>query len=234
MKVLGIDTATMFASLGLIEDEKVLAGVKFDIRGRQVLNLSYSEALLSWIDYIVKSLNLKISDIDGFAISIGPGSFTGLRIGLATVKGLSFATGKPIAAVPTLDALAFLSLYSKYPTVPILDAKKKEAYAAVYDTQDGNIKRLSPYFALTPENLVKKIPKEVIFMGPGVDIFKKDLEKLMGKKAHFTDGETSLPSGVAVAKLGWRKLKKGDEEDLASLIPLYIRESEAELKRRFV
>ena len=234
MKVLGIDTATMFASLGLIEDGKVLACVKFDIRGGQVLNLSYSEVLLSWIDYIVKSLNLKISDVDGLAISIGPGSFTGLRIGLATVKGLSFATGKPIAAVPTLDALASLYIYSKYPVVPILDAKKKEAYAAVYDTQDGKIKRLSPYFALTPENLVEKIPKEVIFLGPGVDVFKKIFEKLIGKKAYFIDGEISLPSGVAVAKLGWEKLKMEDKEDLASLIPLYIRESEAELKRRYV
>ena len=228
MKILGIDTATMVASLGLIEDKKVLAEVRFDVK------VTYSEVLLSWIDYLLKSLNLKISDIDGFAISIGPGSFTGLRIGLATVKGLAFATGKPIAAVPTLDALASLSLYSKYPIVPILDAKKKEAYAAVYDTKNGKLKRLSPYMALKPENLVKRIPKQVIFLGPGVEVFKKDLEKLMGKKAHFIEGEKPLPSGAAVAFLGHEKLKKGQKDDLTFLVPLYVRESEAELKRRNV
>jgi len=225
MKVLGIDTATMLASIGIIEDEKTLAEMKFDVK------ITYSEILLNFIDYLLKSLKLKTTDLDGFSISIGPGSFTGLRIGLSTIKGLSFATGKPVVAVPTLDALASLSLFSLYPVVPLIDAKKKQVYSAVYDTKDGVVKKKSPYFVLSLEKLVKNLPDKVLFSGPGVFVFKERLEKIVKrKKVHYLLGENSLPSGVAVAKLGLEKLKKNKIEDLSLLVPLYVRESEAELK----
>ncbi len=225
MRLLGIDTATMLASIGVIEDQKVLAEMKFDVK------ITYSEVLLHFIDYLLKSLNLKTTDLDGFSISIGPGSFTGLRIGLSTVKGLSFATGRPVAAVPTLDALASLSLFSLHPVVPLIDAKKKQVYSAVYDTKDGVVKRKSPYFVLSLEKLVKKLPQRVLFSGPGVFAFKDLLEKVEKKKKfHYLLGENSLPSGAAVAKLGLGKLKNNEKEDLSMLVPLYVRESEAELK----
>jgi len=227
MRILGIDTATMLASIGIIEDGKFLAETKFDVK------VTYSEVLLSFIDYLLKSLRLKITDLDGFSISIGPGSFTGLRIGLSTIKGLSFANEKPIAAVPTLDALASLSPFSVYPVVPLIDAKKKQVYSAVYDTRNGRIKRKSPYYALSLEDLVEKLPGKVLFSGPGVFLFKKRLKSIAkGKKIFFVSGENSLPSGVAVARLGLEKLKKNKIEDLSLLIPLYVRESEAELKFR--
>ncbi|KPL04550.1 MAG: hypothetical protein AMJ90_00455 [candidate division Zixibacteria bacterium SM23_73_2] len=225
MRILGIDTATMLASIGIIEDEKVLVEMKFDVK------ITYSEVLLYFVDYLLRSSNLKTTDLDGFSVSIGPGSFTGLRIGLSTVKGLSFSTGKPVVAVPTLDALASHALFSFYPVVPLIDAKKNQVYSAVYDTKNGQIKRKSPYFAISLEDLVRKLSGRVLFSGPGVFVFRKRLEKLMKKKkAYYLLGETALPSGVAVAKLGFEKLKKGKIEDLSSLVPLYVRESEAELK----
>lgn len=225
MKILGIDTATMLASIGIVEDGKTLAEMKFDVK------ITYSEILLNFIDYLLKSLKLKTTDLDGFSISIGPGSFTGLRIGLSTIKGLSFATGKPVVAVPTLDALASLSLFSLYPVVPLIDAKKKQVYSAVYDTKDGVVKRKSPYFVLSLEKLVKNLPDKVLFSGPGVFVFKERLEKIVKrKKFHYLLGENSLPSGAAVAKLGLEKFKKNKIEDLSLLVPLYVRESEAELK----
>lgn len=228
MKILGIDTATMISGIGVVEDGQILADFRYDVK------LTHSEVLLSHIDKLLKNLNLELGKLDGFSISIGPGSFTGLRIGLATVKGLSFASGKPVKGVPTLDALAFLSMGCKYPLVPILDAKKKQIYAAVYDVQGNIIKRKTPYFVVDLSDLMKKIPEEVAFTGPGIKMFRPELKKTMGKKAHFLRGEKNLPSGAAVAYLGWERLKRNEKEHLSSLVPIYVRKSEAELKFRNV
>jgi tRNA threonylcarbamoyladenosine biosynthesis protein TsaB len=228
VKVLGIDTATMNSGIGVVEKGQVLADFRYDVK------LTHSEVLLSFIDRLLRDLNLKLEDIDGFSISIGPGSFTGLRIGLATVKGLAFSSGKPVVGVPTLDALAFLSRGCRYPVVPIIDAKKYQIYAAVYHTQDNKIERKTPYLVMDLEDLIKKLPEEVVFTGPKIEIFRSQLKKAMGKKAHFISGEKTLPSGAAVAYLGWQKLKENKKEDLSSLVPIYVRKSEAELKYRNV
>jgi tRNA threonylcarbamoyladenosine biosynthesis protein TsaB len=228
MRILGIDTATMISGIGVAEDGKILTDFKYDVK------LTHSEVLLSYIEKLLKKLKLKLEDFDGFSVSIGPGSFTGLRIGLATIKGLGFASGKPVVGIPTLDALAFLSRGSKYPVVPLLDAKKKQVYAAVYHTQDNEIKRKSSYFVVDPFELIQRIPEEVAFTGPGTVVFRSEIKKKMGKKAHFLRGEKTLPSGAAVAYMGWEKIKQGEKEDLFLLEPIYVRKSEAELKFRNV
>lgn len=228
MRILGIDTATMISGIGVVEQGEVLADLRYDVK------LTHSEVLLSYINTLLKDLSLKLEELDGFSVSIGPGSFTGLRIGLATVKGLGFASGKPVVGVPTLDALAFLSRGCRYPVVPVLDAKKYQIYAAVYDTQDNTLKRKTSYLVVDIVELIKRIPKEVAFTGPGIKVFRSELKKIMGRKAHFIRGEKSLPSGAVVAYLGWEKLKKNRKEDLTSLVPIYVRKSEAELKFRNV
>jgi len=224
MKVLGVDTSTMIAGVGIIEEDQVLVDLKFDVK------ITYSEVLLSTIDLALKTVGLKLNDLDGFAICIGPGSFTGLRIGLSTVKGLCFATGKPLASVPSLDALASLSLYCRYPVAPLLDAKKDQVYAAIYDTSEGKLERESEYLVLGIEDLAKKITKMTLFVGPGARLYQKELIGLLGEKACFATGEQSTPSGASVARIGLNKLVDGQTEDITDLEPLYIRMSEAELK----
>ena len=228
MRILGIDTATMISGIGMVQDGEILADFRYDVK------LTHSEVLLSHIEKLLKMLKLKLQDLDGFSVSIGPGSFTGLRIGLATVKGLGFASGKPVASIPTLDALAFLSRGERYPLVPLLDAKKKQVYAAVYETQNKKIIRKTSYFVIDPSELKQKIPPEVVFTGPGIKVCQSELKNLMGKKAHFLRGEKTMPSGAAVAYMGWEKLKQGEKEDLFLLEPIYVRKSEAELKFRNV
>lgn len=226
MKVLGVDTSTMTAGIGIVEGDEILVEVKFSIK------ITYSEILLSCIDQALKNIGLKIEDIDGLAISIGPGSFTGLRIGLSTLKGLCLATGKPLASVPSLDALACLSLYCQYPMVTMLDAKKNQVYAAIYETKNGELKRLTDYLVLDVEDLVKRISQRTLFVGPGAKFYQKVLIEFLGETAHFSLGEQSLPSGATVALLGSKKLISGQVEDIANLEPLYLRKSEAELKFR--
>ena len=228
MRILGIDTATMISGIGVVEDGEILADFRYDVK------LTHSEVLLSYIEKLLKKLKLKLENIDGFSASIGPGSFTGLRIGLATIKGLGFASGKPVVGIPTLDALAFGSRGCIYPLVPVLDAKKKQVYAAVYDTRVNQIKRKTSYFVVDPSDLIQRIPEEVAFTGPGINVFRSELKKKMGKKAHFLRGKKTLPSGAAVAYMGWEKLNKGKSEDLFLLEPIYVRKSEAELKFRNV
>jgi tRNA threonylcarbamoyladenosine biosynthesis protein TsaB len=224
MRVLGIDTSTMTAAVGLVQDDELLVEVKFDVK------VTYSEVLMPAIDMALKTVGLGPGDLDGFAVSIGPGSFTGLRIGLSTVKGLCFAAGKPLAAVPSLDALAFQSLFCRYQVVPLLDAKKNEVYAAIYDTAGGKLNRKSDFWAVGIEDLSRKITQESLFVGPGAKLYRKELVDLLGQKAYFATGVQSTPSGVSVARLGAVKLMADQTENLSQLEPLYLRQSEAELK----
>jgi tRNA threonylcarbamoyladenosine biosynthesis protein TsaB len=226
MKVLGVDTSTMTAGVGIVEEDEILVEVKFSVK------ITYSEILLSCIDQSLKNIGLKIDDMNGFAISIGPGSFTGLRIGLSTLKGLCLATGKPLASVPSLDALAYLSLYCQYPVMTMLDAKKNQVYAALYETKDGELQRQTDYLVTDLGDLVEKISQRTLFVGPGAKLYKKKLIELLGDKAYFSFAEQSLPSGATVAFLGSKKLILGQVEDIANLEPLYLRMSEAELKFR--
>ena len=224
MRILGIDTSTMTAGVGIIEEDEVLVDLKFNVK------VTYSEILMSTIHLALKTVGLKIHNLDGFAISIGPGSFTGLRIGLSTIKGLCFASGKPLASVPSLDALASLSLFCLHQVAPLLDAKKDQVYAAIYDTSEGELRRKSEYMALDIEDLVKKISRKTLFIGPGAKLYQKELKNLLDEKAYFATGEQSVPSGASVARIGLNKLAAGHTEDITDLEPLYIRMSEAELK----
>ncbi len=228
MKVLGIDTSTMTAGVGLVENEEVLVDVIFDVKA------TYSEILMPTVDQVLKMVELKAVDLDGFAVCIGPGSFTGLRIGLSTIKGLCFATGKPVAGVFSLDALASHSLFCRYQVVPLLDARKNEVYAAIYETGDGKLTRKSDFWATDVENLARKIDRETLFVGPAARLYRKELVDLLGKKAYFALDQQSTPSGASIARIGAGKLARGQTEDVSELEPLYIRKSEAELKYRHV
>jgi tRNA threonylcarbamoyladenosine biosynthesis protein TsaB len=224
MKILGIDTATPILALGIIEEEKVLSEIRFNA------GQTHAQILLPNIEKILKDSSLQLEDLDGIALSIGPGSFTGLRIGLATAKGVCFASGKPLLSVPTLDGLVYFNRSLPYPLVPVLDAKKNEVYSAVYNSREGVLERISDYWVLSAEKLVAKIPEEVIFLGLGLEVFQDRLKELCGEKAHFLEGERNLPSGSAIAFLGLEKFKRSEFEDLEKAEPLYLRSSEAELK----
>ena len=224
MKILGVDTSTMTAGVGIVEDDEILVDLKFDVR------VTYSEILMPTIDLAFRTVGMELDDLDGLAISIGPGSFTGLRIGLSTIKGLCLSSKKPLAAVPSLDALASLSLYCQYQVAPLLDAKKDQVYAAIYDTSVGELRQESEYLAVSVEDLAKTISKKTLFVGPGARLYHKELTYLLGENACFSLNDQSTPSGASVARIGIGKLAHGQTEDIADLEPLYIRMSEAELK----
>jgi len=225
MKVLGIDTSTSCGSVGLIDDGEVISDYLLNIP------VTHSERLLGAIEFILRETRCPIGNVDGWAISIGPGSFTGLRIGVSTVKGLAFATGKPVAGVSTLDVLASQVTPTSHLICPILDARKKEVYTAFYRYEGGNfLKRQSNYQAIRPEDLVKKIKEHTIFLGDGLKTYGDFLLNSLPSLAIFPPVPLNISHGSMVAKLGSEFLQKGECLDLSNFTPLYIRPSEAEMK----
>lgn len=166
MNLLAIDTSTDYLSLAVLRDG-VTAG-RFHKRSE----MRHSSMLLPMIDKMLGKAGIKIKEIDCFCISIGPGSFTGLRIGCATVKGMAYALKKPIVAVPTLDVIAANAVSSRGIICPVLDARKGKVYACLYKSDGGHLKRLSKYLLLQPEELLKKIGRydKVLFLGDAGEI----------------------------------------------------------------
>jgi tRNA threonylcarbamoyladenosine biosynthesis protein TsaB len=225
MKILGIDTSTSCGSVGLIDGDSVIEEYLLDIP------TTHSERLLSSIEYVLEQAGCSIETLDGWAISLGPGSFTGLRIGVSTIKGLAFATEKPVAGVPTLDALASNISPTPYLICPILDARKGEVYASFYRYDDEDtLARVSAYQAIRPEDLVKKIEEKTIFLGNGVPTYGGYLRNALPTLAAFVPPPLNLSCGSTVARLGLGRIQKNEVLDLSTFTPIYIRASEAEIR----
>ena len=222
MLVLGIETATWVGGVGLIEDQQVIAEYTWHT-GR-----THSEMLVPLVRRMMEDARRELADLDGVAVSIGPGSFTGLRIGLSTAKGLCFSLGCPLVAVPTLDALASRMLFSAYPVCCMLDARKKEVYAAIYDTSEGVLQRQWGPEAIDPDRAAHRLCRTAVFVGTGATLYRERILSL-ANDARFAPGELNAPSAVAVARLGLGALEEGDRVDLAGIEPMYLRSSEAEL-----
>jgi tRNA threonylcarbamoyladenosine biosynthesis protein TsaB len=225
MRILGIDTSTSCGSVGLIDHAEII----FDY----LLNIpvTHSERLLGAIEFVLREARCPIENLDGWAISLGPGSFTGLRIGVSTAKGLAFATGKPLAGVPTLDVLASQIPFTSHLICPILDARKKEVYTAFYRYGEGDsLKRMSAYMAIQPEDLAKRIEEPTIFLGNGVKAYGEFLRSALLSLVIFPPAPLYLSHGSTVAKLGSELLEKGESLDISAFIPIYVRASEAEIK----
>ena len=195
--------------------------------------VTHSETLLGAIEFVLREARCSIDDVDGWALSLGPGSFTGLRIGVSTVKGLAFATGKPVAGVATLDVLASQVSPTSYLICPILDARKKEVYSAFYRYKDRSfLERQTDDQALRPEDLARKITEQTILIGDGVKTYKDFLLRSLPSLAIFPAAPLHFPHGSVVATLGFELLKKGEHLDVSAFSPIYIRPSEAEVKWR--
>ena len=227
MKILGIDTSTSCGSVGLIHDDRIISDYLLN------LSVTHSERLLDAIDLVLRKAHHALGDLDGFAISLGPGSFTGVRIGVSTVKGLAYAVQKPVVGVSTLDVLASQVAPTPYLICPIIDARKGEVYSAFYRYEELNhLKRLSEYQAIRPEALFGMLRERTIFLGDGVKTYGEDLRNSLKSLALFSPVALHIPHGSAVARLGGKLLMRQEVLDLATFTPLYVRLSEAEIKWR--
>ena len=226
MKILAIDTSTPVGSIALTEGEL--------LKAQHILNISatHNQRLLPGIDRILEDTGWTLDDLDALAVSLGPGSFTGLRIGLSVIKGLAWARGKPLAGVPTLDALAANVPFVPYPICPVLDARKGEIYTALYRLNDEQVvEKFTPYMALKPEKLADLISEKTVFVGDALLSYGDRLASRLGDRLLQAPPHLNVVHASSVAWLAWRMLQLGRHEDVSSCTPLYVRPSEAELSR---
>ncbi|MDD5014861.1 MAG: tRNA (adenosine(37)-N6)-threonylcarbamoyltransferase complex dimerization subunit type 1 TsaB [Atribacterota bacterium] len=226
MKILGIDTSTKFCNLGLIEDEDIL--IEYTING---LKKKHSSILVPAIKNLLKTIDLKIEEINGIAVSIGPGSFTGLRIGLSVAKGLCYARSLPLLGIPTLDAMVFPLKEIPYLICPLIESKKDEIYDVVF-RGGKSLHRIMDYKCEDIHSLLDRlspIKEKIIFLGDGIKKYRENIKDKIGKDALFIDSQINFPMATNIAFLGLNKLKKKEEDDISTLSPFYLRKSEAEI-----
>ena len=191
MYILGIETATKTGGVSIASENGILAEYTLNIE------VTHSERLMSTVDRVLQDTGFTLANIDGYGVSIGPGSFTGLRIGLSTIKGLAFTTGKPVAAVPTLKALAWNIPFSHYPVCPLLDARKQEVYAALFRHDGDSYVQEMPDAVLSLAEMAETMTGDVLFTGEGARLFAEDIKKIFGDRAHFTPLSASVPSAAS-------------------------------------
>ncbi|HTY80303.1 MAG TPA: tRNA (adenosine(37)-N6)-threonylcarbamoyltransferase complex dimerization subunit type 1 TsaB [Candidatus Bathyarchaeia archaeon] len=222
MRLLAVESATLSGGAALLDGDRLLGEVTLNIA------ITHSERLLAAVDRLLADCGMAAADLEGLAVSVGPGSFTGLRVGLATVKGLSMALDLPVAPVPTLDALAARVPFADAPVCPILDARKGEVYLSLYRWRGDRMCREREYEALPPRIAAAGIAAPTILLGDGIEACRPWLPE------HVRIAPTALrlPSAATVGELGHATLAAGAGVDAESLTPLYLRPSEAELKAR--
>jgi tRNA threonylcarbamoyladenosine biosynthesis protein TsaB len=225
MRILALETATLAGSAALLEGGRVVGLSLLDIA------LTHSERLMAMVDRLLQDCGRDIAHVDALAVSIGPGSFTGLRVGIATVKGLALALGLPVAAVPTLDALANNLPFAHVPVCPLLDARKGEVYLSLYRWCRDRMERQWDYVALPPRAAAERLKPPVIVLGDGVPACLPFLSD-PGAGLHVAPASHGAPSAAVVGLLGGAMVASGDTVAAESLAPLYLRPSEAELKAR--
>lgn len=227
MLIFGIDTCCMAATAALLDDTRLIAQTVINH------NRTHSQKMMPQIEEMFAQAEVDIRDVDCFAAAVGPGSFTGVRIGVATAKALAQAWNKPCAAVSTLEGLANNVALFDGIVCPILDARRQQVYNALF--QGGRtLKRLCPDRALAVEELLdelKEKKKPVIFCGDGTLVFREEIVEALGERAVFAQRMQNMNLAASVAEVGWTMAQKGDTVSYGSLVPAYVRLSQAERER---
>jgi tRNA threonylcarbamoyladenosine biosynthesis protein TsaB len=226
MKILGIDISTTLGSVGLVDERQILGEDKFRVIG------GGKGTLLGRIDRLLEATGVPIEQLEGVAVAIGPGSFTGLRVGLATAKGLCVPRNLPLAGVSTLEALASLLPYCRLPVLATLDARRGEIYAALYNTESGAPLRVGEEVSLPPEELHQRFDSEVVIIGDALEAYGDRLKELYGGKAHLLPGHDASPGGALIALLGRERILRGELLSIDDSVPTYIRPAERIFKKR--
>ena len=228
MKILALDSSGLVASVAIVSDD--------DLIGEYTVNYkkTHSQTLLPMLDEVAKMVELDLSTIDVIAVSAGPGSFTGLRIGSATAKGLALALNKEIVSVPTVDALAYNMWGCRDLVCPLMDARRNQAYTGLYRFSDGKMDTLIKQCVVQIDEIIDKINKEgqkVIFLGDGVPIFKEYIRENITVPYDFALAMCNKQRASAVACLGQILFGEGKAVPAYEHKPEYLRLSQAERER---
>ena len=223
MKILAVDTSTISCSSAIVENGVVRAELT------TVNNQTHSKHLMNMIDAVCTMSGFEIPAIDGFAVTLGPGSFTGLRIGISTIKGLAWSLKKPVVGISSLEALAWQCAPVPYLICPLLDARKHEVYTCRYRYSDGKLRKESSEQVIAPADVIQDIREPCLFVGSGAAVYRKEIFKKLGELAFFSGPRRDNIRASAIAELSLERFVHDQTDDVATLVPRYIRKSDAEL-----
>jgi tRNA threonylcarbamoyladenosine biosynthesis protein TsaB len=212
MYFVSFETSTKIFSLAVNKDGKVLR--YRNLKAALVLE----DSILPALDKILDSAGIKFDQIEGFAIALGPGSFTSLRVGLATVKAFAMSTGKPVVGIPTMDIIAHgVDLGACDEICVIIDARRDKVYAAFYGPKDGTLVRKSDYLLTPLDDVLKKAHGKTLFVGDAVGLYRKNISKFLS-----ADEKWWYPQSRVMAALAYERFRNKTYDDAASLVPLYL------------
>lgn len=233
MKILGVDSSGMVASIALIEDG--ITKAEYTVNNKK----THSQTLLPMLDEISKMLGEDMSDVDAIAVAAGPGSFTGLRIGSATVKGLANALNKPIVPVSTVEGLAYNMWGSDRVICPLMDARRSQVYTGLFEFFEEDdrcvMNTMQEACAVPIEEIIDKIneiDRSVVFLGDGVPVFKEMIQSKCKVPYVFAPAFANRQRASAVASLGEIYFEQGKTENATEHAPVYLRLSQAERERK--
>lgn len=228
MKVLALDSSGLVASVAIVEDRNLL--------GEYTINYkkTHSQTLLPMLDEVAKMIELDLATIDVIAVAGGPGSFTGLRIGSATAKGLGLALEKPVVSVPTVDALAYNLWGINEQICPLMDARRQQAYTGLYAFLGDKFEVLLPQCAVGIDEIIQKVNdtnKATVFLGDGVEVFSSYIEENCKVPFRFAPAHMNKQRAASVAVLGGLLFTEGKATSAKDHKPDYLRLSQAERER---
>jgi tRNA threonylcarbamoyladenosine biosynthesis protein TsaB len=232
MKILGIDTSTNFLCIGFYNKGKIYTY-------RLKADRKHSVLLVPTIKRIIDSLKIKCTSIDYFAVGLGPGSFTGIRIGLSVIKGLALATNKSVVGISSLDIIAANALRANYSgfkrplfwdkICPIIDAKRNLVYSAFYRIEGDALQRVTAYKLISIQELVKNLPAKVVCLGDGLGVCEKELRRV-SKKAILLEKDFWYPQPISIIELAQERIKEGKISNAFKLKPIYLYPKECQVR----
>ncbi|WP_426348917.1 tRNA (adenosine(37)-N6)-threonylcarbamoyltransferase complex dimerization subunit type 1 TsaB [Alloiococcus sp. CFN-8] len=224
MKVLSVEASGSTASVSIVSEKGILGEINLNYK------MQHSVLLMPMIEQLLKETALTIGEIDGFVVSKGPGSFTGLRIGMATVKGLALGSQKPVISVSSLDALAY-NIYTEEGLIcSLMDALRGNVYYCIYKIESGSLKAVRDIHTCSLEELIEELKsykEKLYFVGDGATIHRAALEASLEGPA-FAPLHLNHPTASSLGELGLKLLIEGKEDNLNTLAPIYLRRPQAE------
>lgn len=228
MKILGLDSSGLVASVAIVEDDNMLA--EYTVNYKK----THSQTLLPMLDEIASMIELDLKTIDAIAIAGGPGSFTGLRIGSATAKGLGLALDKPLIHIPTVDGIAYNLCGSSALVCPLMDARRNQTYTGLYEFSGEEMEILVEQCAVGIEeiiDIVNNFERDIVFLGDGVPVFKEYIKEHCKVSYRFAPAHMNKQRASALAVLAQSYYAQGKVQTAAEHAPDYLRLSQAERER---
>jgi len=226
MVILGFETSTPVCSVALVDAHRVLGEYTLEIEGH------HAGRLLPMVERLLQDVGLRMSAVEGIAVASGPGSFTGVRIGMSTAKGLCLSLGVPMLSVSTLAGMAYRYAFDGVSVCAVVDARRGEVYAGVYQRREGDLIATVPDTVLSVEALLQRLDRSVLFVGDGGWAYHERILDVLGGDVRFVSRPFGRPSAASIALLGEENLRMGNVADLWHTEPNYLKRTQAERVRR--